>query len=64
LTVDGKVIASSAQASNYKDNEHLWNKPMPGRFLIHADWEFENAHPIAMSDLKIWNRAKLPVMEK
>jgi len=63
LAIDGKVVASTSEAPYSKDFEHLRLVEAAGRFLIHGGTKHDNRHPVAMSELKIWDHAKLPVVE-
>jgi hypothetical protein len=62
LTVDGKPIASAGKTLDSEDWNYLRNTASPCRLFFYDDKHPGRPHPKAISDLKIWDHAKLPVV--
>ena len=57
FTVDGKVVASADAPQGFLDNRETDGKK--NRLLIH-DRDSDCTRPVAMSDLRVWDHARLP----
>jgi hypothetical protein len=56
LVVDGRIVA----VADKENTEGTRDKGTEGTRLVVHDANSDNTRPLAMSDLKIWNYAKLP----
>ena len=59
MAVDGKVVASSKGKKGFIPPD-IAHEPNIGTRLFINDYNSDRTRPIAMSDLKIWDHAKLP----
>jgi hypothetical protein len=70
LTIDGKPVASADKTHNAEvegpfSNQyaHLRKAETPSRLFLCGDGHYVRSFPLAMSDLKIWDHARFPVLE-
>jgi len=70
LTIDGKPVASAGKTLGAEEGgpfsnqyAHLRNPEITSRLFFFGDGHYHRAFPLALSDLKIWDHARLPVLE-
>jgi len=71
LAIDGKIVASTDEPAEYHNHFRDFSKSLDANPRLNIPWddaaikgEGVSNKPIEMSDLKVWNYAKLPALEQ
>ena len=63
FAIDGKIVTARERGTGYPEEWEFHKKLESGSRLVIRDAECESPHPIAISDLKVWNVAKFPEID-